>query len=317
MNIRIRLILGIAVLAVQPGVEAQEAFPILTGDYLGQDPPGRTPEVFAPGLLRTETKGAFGTVFSPDLLELYFVSYKRHSDGPSALVRMARESGRWSMPEPLPFSGKEQDNDLCLSTDGRKMIFRSWRPLADGTSPNDHSWLWASDLIGGEWSEARPLLVGGECVRTGYPSITREGTLYFSHQRDGRAGVFRARLSDGEYDAPEFVTSLFDPPFIHGDLFISPDETYLIVSGRDPEEETGHRRLDLFVLFRRPDGSWSAPIDLGEEINTSAGENCPQVTPDGRFFFFHRYDPDTDIGNIYWVDAGFISSLRGESVDGR
>lgn len=35
------------------GCSAQEEFPVLTGPYLGQEPPGMTPEIFAPGIIST------------------------------------------------------------------------------------------------------------------------------------------------------------------------------------------------------------------------------------------------------------------------
>jgi hypothetical protein len=43
----------------------RESFPVLQGPYLGQKPPGLTPEVFAPGILNNEKMGAFCSVFSP------------------------------------------------------------------------------------------------------------------------------------------------------------------------------------------------------------------------------------------------------------
>ena len=48
---------------------------------------------------------------------------------------------------------------------------------------------------------------------------------------------------------------------------------------------------------------------MGKSINTKAGENCPQVSPDGKYFFFNRYDPGVKKGNMYWVDAKIIEYL--------
>ena len=51
----------------------QSDFPVLTGPYLGQRPPGRMPEIFAPGLISTE-RVELNSVFSPDGRYLFFTS---------------------------------------------------------------------------------------------------------------------------------------------------------------------------------------------------------------------------------------------------
>ena len=45
----------------------------LTGPYLGQKPPGLTPEPFAPGIVSTDDWQVNG-VFTPDMKEFYFVT---------------------------------------------------------------------------------------------------------------------------------------------------------------------------------------------------------------------------------------------------
>jgi len=52
-------------------------FPVLKGPYLGQNPPGMTPEVFAPNIISTD-KRELNSVFSPDGKEFYFT---KRSDG--------------------------------------------------------------------------------------------------------------------------------------------------------------------------------------------------------------------------------------------
>ena len=42
-------------------IPAQEKFPILRGDYLGQKRPGKVPEVFAHGLLSTSKHSAINS----------------------------------------------------------------------------------------------------------------------------------------------------------------------------------------------------------------------------------------------------------------
>ena len=51
----------------------EEAFP-LTGPYLGQKPPGKTPEIFAPGIISTGFNER-NLAFTPDGRELFYGLY--------------------------------------------------------------------------------------------------------------------------------------------------------------------------------------------------------------------------------------------------
>jgi Tol biopolymer transport system component len=57
---------------------------------------------------------------------------------------------------------------------------------------------------------------------------------------------------------------------------------------------------DLYVAFRANDGTWSSSKKLNNEINTSAFEFAPNVSPDGKYLFFTRDD------TIYWVGIGVL-----------
>ena len=54
-----------------------------------------------------------------------------------------------------------------------------------------------------------------------------------------------------------------------------------------------------------------AAINLGDKINTRFQEQYGSVTPDGKYFFFHRsHGSKGDKADIYWVDAKIIEELR-------
>lgn len=50
----------------------QSDFPIPIGPYLGQKPPGMTPEIFRPGIVSLSEAVEYGMAFTPDGQEFYF-----------------------------------------------------------------------------------------------------------------------------------------------------------------------------------------------------------------------------------------------------
>jgi Tol biopolymer transport system component len=288
----------------------QNDFPELIGPYLGQKPPGMKPEIFAPGILNTEKMGAFCSVFSPDGDEFYFVHYEKENESSGGISWMKRNEDVWTEPEMLPFNSTETENDMCLSVNGKKLYFRSWRALPGNDQPEDRSYLWFVERTEKGWSKAKPLLCGGVPVQTGYPSIAANGNLYFARRYVEVFGIYCARPVQGVYSTPEHVFTAVDLIVTEGDMFVAPDESYMIISCWDHPDNIGSGQGDLYITFKKDDGSWTEEINMGESINTPYGENCPQVSPDGKYFFFNRYNPDAKEGNIYWVDAKIIEVIK-------
>ena len=56
------------------------------------------------------------------------------------------------------------------------------------------------------------------------------------------------------------------------------------------------------------DGAWCEIINMGNSINTDGNERFPNLTPDGKYFFFNR------TGDVYWVDAKIIDKLKPDSL---
>ncbi len=74
--------------------EDKTEFPELKGPYLGQEPPGLEPVLFAPGVVSTHT-GEWSTAFTPDGLELFF---GLSVEGSTYMLHMKDEGGRWTEP---------------------------------------------------------------------------------------------------------------------------------------------------------------------------------------------------------------------------
>ena len=138
-----------------------------------------------------------------------------------------------------------------------------------------------------------------------YPLLVADGSLYFSAHRDDSNGgrdSYRAQYNDGKFEAPVNLGAGINGLTDEGDIYVSPDETYIIhVAAERPDGLGG---ADLYVSFRQDDGSWGQGIHMGDGINSEEADYCPMVTPDGKYFFFTQGE------DLMWMDAGIIDSYR-------
>jgi hypothetical protein len=86
-------------------------------------------------------------------------------------------------------------------------------------------------------------------------------------------------------------------PGFNGDLYIAPDESFMIVSAK----ETKTYESQLYITFHKHDGTWTEPRSLGAKINEGVAHRWGQyVSPDGKYLFYCHGTSEKDCG-IYWV----------------
>jgi Tol biopolymer transport system component len=148
------------------------------------------------------------------------------------------------------------------------------------------------------------------------PCFTRNGTLYFTSQREGgfgRSDIYRAELENGKYVKAENLGPVINTEFSEFDNQVALDESYIVfVSDRPGGHEAMGYIRDLYVSFRKQDGSWTPPQNLGEEINTIGGVALT-LTSDSKYLLFtgRGKEPNSD---IYWVSTKVIENLKPEEL---
>ena len=86
----------------------ESQFPVLQGPYLGQTPPGMTPEIFAKDIVSTD-QVELNAVFSPGGDTFYFT--RKNPDGLYIIMFMEAVDGKWTKPQSAPFSGVYEEAD--------------------------------------------------------------------------------------------------------------------------------------------------------------------------------------------------------------
>lgn len=112
--------------------------------YLGQEPPGTTPKIFAPGIVSTEEHHEFSCTFSPDGKEFYF---NRNMQ----IMVCKWEEKSWTVPEPVKFLNNYRAHEPFITYDNKYLYFGSMRPNPDFPDEEQPYGIWRVERTGQGW----------------------------------------------------------------------------------------------------------------------------------------------------------------------
>lgn len=278
---------------------SQESNTSLT--YLGQKPPTATPEIFAPDIISKKGVSEFGSVFNAAATEFF---YGVDTNNGTEIQYSKLQGNTWSSPKTILSHKAYGFNDPFLSPDENRLYFISQKALEGSGAKQDHD-IWYVERQGNSWSQ--PINAGPNINSLGeeyYMSFTASGTMYFSSNKEQNDfDIYASQYKEGTFQEAISLGDAINTSNYEADVFVDPEETYVIFCARRPE---GLGRGDLYISFKNTDGTWTPSINMGTTINTRGHELCPFVTKDGKYFFY------TSNQDIYWVSAKVIEELRNQ-----
>lgn len=169
--------------------------------------------------------------------------------------------------------------------------------------------------------------------REGFASVASNGNMYFTANYDDARGgmdIYLAVCGDGGYHKASNVGDSINSEYNEFHACISPNEEYIVFDSQRPGGFGGN---DLYISFRRRDGTWTKARNMGEPLNTVASDMRPYITSDGEYLFFSStrsipiglvgdknpsYEefsrkitgPGNGSQDIYWVSTEIIDSLK-------
>ncbi len=294
------------------------------------------PKLFGEGIIST-TDDEFGGTMSPDG-KLFFFCKKSPSTGRSNLIVICfaeNINGQWANASIAPFSGTYRDFNPQFSADVSIIYFMSTRPVT-GEQPKQDSDIWFVEKTATGWSEAKHLdgAVNSQYVEYSC-SFANNGDMYLSSARDGKSiDIYLSKLVDGEYQQPQPLNSTVNTQGPETDAYIAPDGSYLLFTsaGRDDmlaaKNGAVYPRSDIYISYNQ-NGKWTKAQRLPEPVNSTADDNCPSISRDGKTLFFtskrgfvtipmnnklshnefekQLHGTQNNFGNIYSISTGILT----------
>jgi len=267
--------------------------------YLNQKRPSTDPEVFAPGIISKESQYEFGSVFNKAGTAFY---YGVNANGKEEIRFSQLVDGQWSKPKTILSHKQYGYNDPFLSPDENRLYFISRRAMDGKGKLKDYD-IWYSEKTPNGWSD--PINAGPNINSTDneyYISFTNDGTMFFSSNKNGSDfDIYSASFLDGAFQQAVPLGDSINTAYYEADVFIDPAESYVIFCANRPD---GMGEGDLYISFKKEDGTWTQSKNMGTAINSEYHELCPFVSKDGKYFFY------TSNKDIYWVSAEVIEEIR-------
>jgi cyclase len=284
-----------------------ELRPPLKGTYLGQKPPGTTPEVFAPGIVSIEDGKEYKPTISPDATEIFFIRRTPHERN-DCIWTSRLENGELTTSRTAPFTYRCFEGQPCFTPDGKRLFYMSCRPLPGESTTNRLPHPWFVDKTDTGWSDPRYYASTIDEHCPAQISMANDGTVYFVS--NVRRKIFFAEPDNGLYGDPQLLQCGVNDLVPVGHPAISPDESYIVV---DRVSRNNNKLVsDMYISFKRPDGTWTSVESMREILKMTDSDvyAAPRITYDGKYLFFEKYDMETDKSDIYWVDTKIIDELK-------
>ena len=185
-------------------------------------------------------------------------------------------------------SALDEQNPL-LSPDGRSLYFTVSNHPRSAGGKTDKGDIWITQWTDSTWSQPRLLAAlnnRNHNAVAGFSADQRVIFLWGHYSKDAilSQGISRVNLLAEASQEPENIAI---PYFLNRSEYssgvITGEESILVYSAE------GFGTLgadDLYVSFKKPDGFWSEPRNLGPQINTRLQDVSPTLSSDGRRLYF-------------------------------
>jgi hypothetical protein len=265
--------------------------------YLGQTPPGNTPKLF-PLPISSGTRPIERVAISSDNKEFFYSEIDRYPPKILRIKCFKYVNDKWQGPF-MVFDGY-----MAPALSVNDSIIYMQKNL-NGTAATACTYYSKRNSTG--WSVPGRLLSTN--LATHYFRETSLKNYYLSTTFPGPSLRDISILSINRTDT--IIKNLGAPISTssnEGDFFIARDESYIIHARTTPPLAG-----DLYISYKKADGTWTNSKSLGSRINlpNPSWEYGPFVTQDNKFLFFSRGEIGMQSYSTYWVKIdNVIDSLK-------
>lgn len=181
----------------------------------------------------------------------------------------------------------EDDYAPAFTPDGARLYFTSKRPVRG--SSDGHDRLFSSVPGAGTWTPAESVPGAQAADASAGSAAPQSGgeRVYFvkCYEADGQGDcdLYEAAIENGRWVNTRNLGAGINGPDWDSHPSATADGSTLYFAS---ERRGGVGQSDIWCTRKNPDGTWSAPVNLGEVVNTTGDEKTPAISADGTTLYF-------------------------------
>lgn len=253
--------------------------------------PDSASKIFLPGIVSKEGLD-FNACFSPDGKTFYF---SRSRSRKYIVMECRYEGNTWTEAKPSSlFDTLYSNTDPFIASDG-SLYFISNRPKDNSDTTDDYD-IYRLPKRGDKYALPENITAVNSDSTEYYVSVSATGNIYFASYREGQLDLFISKKNGKGYATPVNLGELINSPTNEHDPLIAPDESFLVFTSDRPG---GFGEADLYISHNI-NGGWQKPVNMGSGINTPTYEYCPNLSPDGQYFFY------SSESEVKWISSSIL-----------
>ncbi|MFA5403644.1 MAG: putative Ig domain-containing protein [Ignavibacteria bacterium] len=266
--------------------------------YFGLPHPGDSSIVFASGKISLPGRNESCITFSPDGKTIFYSIQFWPSSGNPFILCYEYKNNKWNGPDTATFSKNRMTNEPIFAFNGSRLYLDA-NPTMNQVGMVDLSYVTKNDTV---WSN--PVSMGSPPNLSAdqyHPCIVADTSIYFS---TSNGLIARSQYHNGVYQPRTilpFPINYANTTQTWGDPYVAPDESYIILKST---RTGGFGENDIYISYKKSNGNWTNPKNLGNKINTQYDESAGDVTPDGQYMTFSSNK------DLKWVSTAFIDMLK-------
>ena len=173
-----------------------------------------------------------------------------------------------------------------VSADESVMAFTALRPNTGKTRSGDKfiEEVYISYNQSGSWSEPKVVPIASD-YNVGTAGVSPDGQrmIIFMGGITDPGNLFQISKAADGWTKPSVLANTINSPTLESTASITPDGKTIYFAS-DRKGTLGG--LDIWKIEMKSEGVWSAPVNLGPEVNTKDNEDAPFIHPDQKTLFF-------------------------------
>jgi WD40-like Beta Propeller Repeat len=290
----------LCILLTGSGIRAQKPIWDSPYAYFGEKQPGDTPVVFSK-LADSGYWVGSRVAFTEDGTQFIYGTNTNWQNGKNQRLKYFHfVEKKWKGPYLLFL----HYGSPTFAMDGKTLLISGRNGGVDQTYYSDSGWV-----------QPQPFLRRSYALYNLMPTLS--GRYYLAsngtwgQKSDFNSWKFSVLAGVGSDTAVFSLGPPLNSPGYNGDFYISPDESYMIISTK----ETLSFDAELYISFKKENQAWSVPLSLGPLINNGTAHRWgAYVSPDKKFLFYTKGSSEKDC-TIYWVRFDkLLAKLRKETL---